>query len=167
MRAAVARRAHTPARFESSHRRHTFARAAREAIGDNRAVCGSAQSADCRALPSRSISSGARTTRRPLWTLSGSQSCSSPLLNRGQFRSCHPIRVAHDPQMLFRCNSGSSPGGSSGELAAYRSGSPPSPLARGCWEGCATLDWDDGCRLTRPLLRPLIIVLIKSSHELT
>ena len=33
-----------------------------------------------RALPSRSISSGARTTRRPLWTLSGSQSCSSPLL---------------------------------------------------------------------------------------
>ena len=38
-------------------------RAAREAISDNHTVCWSAHSADCRALPSRSISSDACTTR--------------------------------------------------------------------------------------------------------
>ena len=62
-RAALAHAVRVPARFVSSLRRHTCTRAAREAISDNHTVCWSAHSADCRALPSRSISSDACTTR--------------------------------------------------------------------------------------------------------
>ena len=112
-RAALAHAVRMPARFVSSLRGHTCTRAAREAISDNHTVCWSAHSADCRALPSRSISSDAFTTRpspglRSVWAALSRYG--GLAAGRWAGRCELGFRVSRDPTMPPFRNFGSRPG---------------------------------------------------------